>query len=149
MFMRNCIFLILAVLVLPACNEGEKTASAGTGEQNVQLIRRYFDHFNRYEWDQLAQMYAPRAVFLDPSMGSDTVVQTRAEIVAKYAELQQFIGGLRDSVVHIDAVGPEKVLVEFTSTGKDTSGKDFRLPICTVFTIRDGKIISDHTYYDN
>ena len=94
-------------------------------------------------------MYESKAVFLDPSLGSDSVVQSNAQIVTKYSELGGFITDLRDDVVNINALGANKVVVEFVSSGKDTAGNAFRLPICTIFTISNGKIVKDFTYYDN
>ena len=41
------------------------------------------------------------------------------------------------------------MIVEFISTGTAEDGSQFELPICTIFTIENGKITKDFTYYDN
>ncbi len=41
------------------------------------------------------------------------------------------------------------ITVESISTGTAADGSKFELPICTIFTIENGKITKDFTYYDN
>ncbi|MBX7262129.1 MAG: nuclear transport factor 2 family protein [Chitinophagales bacterium] len=43
----------------------------------------------------------------------------------------------------------EHVIVEFLSKGTAPDGMKFTLPICTIFKIKNGKIVKDFTYYDN
>jgi ketosteroid isomerase-like protein len=100
----------------------------------------------------MAACYSDTAEFLDPSFGTEYVKKTRAETAAKYAELQQMLPDIHDEIVDITASG-DKVVVQFVSTGsaQGTDGKKetFTLPICSVLTIKGGKIIKDATYYDN
>ncbi|WP_262892331.1 hypothetical protein ACN9ML_07985 [Dyadobacter endophyticus] len=41
------------------------------------------------------------------------------------------------------------MIVEFISTGTAPDKSKFTLPICTIFTIENGNITQDFTYYDN
>ena len=94
-------------------------------------------------------MYVENAEFKDPSLGLGIVKQTRQQFVKKYAELQSVFPNLKDRVVHIYPSGEKNIIVEFISTGTAEDGSQFELPICTIFTLENGKIIKDFTYYDN
>ena len=41
------------------------------------------------------------------------------------------------------------MIVEFVSTGTAPDGTKFELPIVSIFTIEEGMITKDWTYYDN
>ncbi|RQP07698.1 MAG: nuclear transport factor 2 family protein [Chryseobacterium sp.] len=116
---------------------------------NEQLINRYFYLFNQHHWTKMAELYAETADFKDPSFGTGIVEQTRQQIVDKYSELQQVFPDLHDEVQQLYLSGEKHVIVEFVSTGTAADGSVFELPICTIFTIEDGKIIKDFSYYDN
>ena len=135
---------ILTLLV--ACSPAVPATEAGADHQ--AFVTRYFDTFNRYDWTALSEMYAPTATFLDPSLGPVPVAQSREEFVRKYTELVATIRGLRDSVVAIHPSGPDRVIVEFVASGTTPDGAAFTLPIVTVFTLENGLITKDHTYYD-
>ena len=94
-------------------------------------------------------MYADSAQFKDPSLGPGVVTQTRKQVAAKYAELANTFPDVHDEVVQLYPSGSKHVIVEFVSTGTAPDSSKFELPICTVFTIENGKITKDFTYYDN
>lgn len=56
---------------------------------------------------------------------------------------------LKDEIKTIYVSGNNNVIVEFVSTGTAPDNSKFELPICTIFTIENGKITKDFTYYDN
>lgn len=148
--MRNFyFFLTLAtLLVMMSCkkNTNEKTPKM---EDNQELIKKYFSHFNHHEWTEMANMYADKAEFKDPSLGSGTVQQSRQQIIAKYSELQEIFPDLHDEVIKVYPSGDHHIIVEFISTGTAHNETKFVLPICTIFTIENGLITKDFTYYDN
>jgi ketosteroid isomerase-like protein len=113
---------------------------------NEKLVNQYFEHFNKHEWAKLSEMYIENAEFKDPSLGLGIVKQTRQQFVKKYAELQSVFPNLKDRVVHLEK---KNIIVEFISTGTAEDGCQLELPICTIFTIENGKITKDFTYYDN
>lgn len=118
-------------------------------DQNVTLVQQYFKHFNAHEWTAMAEMYAPTADFKDPSFGTEITPQTREETIAKYTALLEIFADLHDEVVQIYPAGEQHVVVEFISSGTAPDSSRFELPICTIFTFEEGKIIKDFTYYDN
>lgn len=97
----------------------------------------------------MAEMYADTAEFKDPSLGAGIVKQTHKQTSTKYAELNKIFPNLHDNVVATYPSGEKHITVEFISTGTAADGSKFELPICTIFTIENGKITKDFTYYDN
>jgi ketosteroid isomerase-like protein len=120
-----------------------------TINNNEQLIKQYFDHFNSHEWTKMADMYADSAEFKDPSLGHGIVKQTKEQIIEKYGQLTEVFPDLHDQIIQIYPSGEKNVIVEFMSSGTDPDGSKFELPICTIFTIENGVITKDFTYYDN
>ena len=56
---------------------------------------------------------------------------------------------LHDKVIQIYPSGENHIIVEFVSTGTAPDNSKFELPICTIFTIENGLITKDFTYFDN
>ena len=117
--------------------------------KNQDLVQQYFGHFNNHDWEEMANLYTEKAKFKDPSFGIGIVTQTRQQTIQKYAELQEIFPDLRDEVIQIYPSGEQHVIVEFMSTGTAPDGTAFALPVCTIFTIENGQITQDFTYYDN
>jgi len=134
--------IVLLFILMMGCQAG-----APATNDNEMLVHDFFDAFNRHAWTEMAGYYTDTASFLDPSFGTEYINQSRAEVIAKYAEMQKMFPDLHDEVVGVWPAG-DKVTVEFISTGTGPGGKKFKLPIVTVLTIRDKKIIRDATYYD-
>lgn len=55
---------------------------------------------------------------------------------------------IKDSIVDMQAVD-NQVVVQFVSSGSSGDSIHFKLPICSVLTFANGKIVKDATYYDN
>jgi ketosteroid isomerase-like protein len=145
--MKNLFFFFIAVLGFYACSETKQSNSTAT--QNEKIVRQLYDHFNRHEWSKMANLYAESADFQDPSLGIDVVKQTRAQTIQKYTTLNETFKDIRDDITHIYVSGEKNVIVEFVSSGTAPDGSAFKLPICTIFTIENGVITQDFTYYDN
>ena len=94
-------------------------------------------------------MYVPVSDFKDPSLGQGIVKQSRNQILEKYSALNELFPDLKDEIISIYPSGDKNVIVEFISSGTAPDGSKFQLPICTIFTIENGKITKDFTYYDN
>lgn len=144
--MKKVILSFFTLLLLIACNNQKPQ---NMESKNVALVKQYFDHFNKHDWKKMSEMYIPTADFKDPSLGTGIVKQTHAEIVKKYSELSQMFPDLNDKVIQIYPSGENHVIVEFVSSGTAEDDSAFELPICTIFTIENGLITKDFTYYDN
>ena len=115
--------------------------------KNAAVVNSMFDAFNKHDWEKMASFYSADAKYLDPSYGTEYVTKTRSEVAAKYAELEKMFPDIHDHIVGSYPSG-DKVTVEFISTGTLSDSVQFKLPIVTVLTLKDGFIIQDATYYD-
>ena len=138
-------FLILTLFVaLSSCNNSSNQSS-----QNQAIIKQLYEHFNNHEWQKMAGLYVEVTDFKDPSFGTEITKQTRQQIAQKYSEMEKMFPDVRDEVVQMYDSGNNVVVVEFVSTGTAPDGTKFKMPICSIYTIEDGKIAKDFTYYDN
>lgn len=143
--MKSRAALIIIFFVFNSC-KNEKTMVSSSNEK---LVAHYFEHFNNHEWSKLAKMYAENAEFKDPSLGTGVVKQTRQQIIDKYSELYKIFPNIKDEVIKIYPSGERHIIVEFISTGTAPDNSRFELPICTIFTIENGLITKDFSYFDN
>ena len=144
--MKRVITLIIATIAFISCNNKQKNIS-NIGNEN--LIKTYFEHFNNHDWNKMANMYAEITDFKDPSLGLGVVKQTKQQTIDKYKELNKIFADLHDKVIQIYFSGDKHVTVEFVSSGTSADKIKFELPICTIFTIENGLIVKDFTYFDN
>lgn len=154
-------FLMAAIVALCfSCNKKpenktEETTDLGLNTKSVdanyvEVVKQYFYHFNNHNWRAMAEMYTDTAEFKDPSFGNGVMIQTKDQIITKYAELQATFSDINDVVIDTYPSGKNVVVVEFISSGTAPDSSRFELPICTIFTFdRNGKISKDYTYYDN
>ena len=129
-------------MVSASCNSSDRVQ-----QQNIALTQKMFDAFNKHDWQTMASYYTEDALFLDPAFGKNYVIKTQPETAAKYSELQKIFPDLHDEVVGLYPSG-DKVTVEFIATGSMGDSISFKLPIVSVLTFKDGKIVRDATYYD-
>ncbi len=94
-------------------------------------------------------MYTETADFKDPTLGAGIVKQTHKQIIDKYSELNSVFPDLNDKVIATYPSGDNHIIVEFVSSGTAPDNSKFELPICTIFTIENGLITKDFTYFDN
>jgi ketosteroid isomerase-like protein len=139
--------ILLAGIVLISCNN--QNTKKMTTTENEKIVKQYYEHFNKHEWTKMAEMYSETSDFKDPSLGQGIVKQTRQQIIEKYSGLSEMFPDVKDEIIQIYPSGDKHIIVEFISTGTAPDGSKFELPICTIFTIENGKIAKDFTYYDN
>lgn len=145
--MKKIGILLLAVLTIISCNNQNQKNMAN--EDIEKIVKQYFEYFNNHEWTKMANMYAETSEFKDPSLGQGIVKQTRQQIIDKYTELNKVFPDLHDNVLQAYPSGDKHIIVEFVSTGTAPDNSKFELPICTIFTIENGVITKDFTYFDN
>lgn len=145
--MNKILLLLIAVFAFTSCNN--KKDSTMETSTNEKLVYQYFDYFNRHEWTKMAGLYAENSDFKDPSLGQGIVKQTRSQIIDKYSQLTEIFPNLHDEIIKIYPSGEKHTIVEFISTGTAEDNSQFELPICTIFTLENGMIIKDFSYFDN
>ncbi|MBV6879708.1 nuclear transport factor 2 family protein [Epilithonimonas ginsengisoli] len=136
--------MIFCSMLISCSNSNDKIQA-----ENEKLIENYFKLFNEHKWKELSELYVENAEFKDPSFGNGIVKQSKNEFVKKYTELNQVFPYLKDKVIQVYPSGEKNIIVEFISTGTAPDQSKFKLPISTIFTIENGKITKDFTYYDN
>lgn len=146
--MRKIILLFIASFLAISCNNQNQSKMINISN-NEKLIKQYFKLFNQHDWKKMSEMYTETADFKDPSLGKGIVKQSRKQTEEKYAELHKIFPDLHDEVVQIYPSGENHIIVEFVSTGIAPDNSKFELPICTIFTIDNGLITKDYTYFDN
>jgi steroid delta-isomerase-like uncharacterized protein len=117
-------------------------------DTNLAATKKLYESFNSHNWKEMTDLYADDAEFLDPSFGKDYVKQTKAQIVEKYSSMEQMFPDMHDDVKEM-YVSDDKVIVQFVATGNTGDSIKLNLPICSILTYKDGKIVRDATYYDN
>lgn len=142
---KSIFFLLTISFLLASCCK----SSCRKNTENEQLVKQYFQLFNAHKWKELSELYIENAEFKDPSLGNGIVKQSKQDFVKKYSELNQIFPDLKDEIKQIYVSGDKNVIVEFVSTGTAPDNSKFKLPICTILTIENGKITKDFTYYDN
>jgi ketosteroid isomerase-like protein len=134
-------FYLLLILFLFSCSLKEEN-------QNEEIATKMFQSFNDHDWNEMASYYSSDALYLDPAYGQEFAKKSQEEIVEKYSAMEQMFPNIHDSISGMYSIG-NKVTVEFVSTGSSGDSLKFTLPICTVLTFQNGKIVRDATYYDN
>ena len=138
--MKKVIAITLIGFLISSCSNDASV-------KNSEVVRQMIDAFNRHDWEKMAGYYAESADFLDPSFGVDYVSKSRKETAEKYAGYEKMIPNIHDEIKEQYATG-DKVIIEFVSTGTINDSIQFRLPIISVLTLKDGVIVKDATYYD-
>jgi ketosteroid isomerase-like protein len=138
---------LFVALLLLSCNNPKSNSIEKAPNGNMEIARKSFDAFNRHDWAAYADFYSANADFLDPSYGKEIVKQTKEQLIEKYSGFEQAIPDIKDNVVAMYEAG-DNIIVEFVSTGTLPDGSKLNLPICSVLTFKDGRIIRDATYFD-
>lgn len=139
------LLLILSLLII-SCGENKQSEVV---ENNIKIVNQLFEHFNNHDWQKMADLYIEVGEFKDPSLGPGIIKMSRAEIVQKYKALNAVFSDIKDEVVAIYPSGDKHIIVEFVSSGTAPDNTTFELPICTIFTIENGKITKDYNYFDD
>ena len=142
--MKKLILIFSLIIAMFSCNKSSNQSS-----ENQAIIKKLYEHFNKHEWQKMADLYVEVIDFKDPSFGTEITKQTRQQTAQKYSEMEKMFPDVRDEVVQIYDSGNNVVIVEFVSTGTAPDGTKFKMPICSIYTIENGKIAKDFTYYDN
>ena len=102
-----------------------KKYSFEQAEKNQKIVVQYFKHFNNHEWQKMAEMYIETAEFRAPTLGEGIVKMTRAEIIAKYSELNGIFTDIHDKVIKTYPSGDKNIIVEFVSSA--TAPRQFEI----------------------
>jgi ketosteroid isomerase-like protein len=120
-------------------------------EENVEIVRRSIDAFNRGDIDEALIDYAPEAEWHTSGRFADLgIYRGRSGLKQLWAEVQEDMEGLSLSITDIRAVGADRVFVAEVATGRGKRGKArYEQRIWYVVTFRDRLITRVETYFDS
>jgi steroid delta-isomerase-like uncharacterized protein len=124
---------------------------------NADLARRLHEAWNERKFDEIAELTAPD--------GKITIVgsgDTFEGVEGSRAYNEMWAAGFPDATVTVDRViaSGDHAVVEFTGRGTHTgtlatsmgdipaTGRSLTLQLCDVMEFKDGKVRSQHTYFD-
>lgn len=124
---------------------------------NLSIARRLYDGWNERKFDELADMMAPDGRI--EIIGSGDVFEG-PDGSRRYSTM--WSGGFPDGKVTIDNIfgSGDSVVIEYTGSGTHTgplltsmgeipaTGRSMTMKLCDVVQFRDGKVASQHTYFD-
>ena len=118
-------------------------------QENVEIVRRGIDAWNRGDLDEWLAGFAPEAELHTTGRFADRgVYRGRAGLKRYWAEIREDVEELSTSISEIRAVG-DKVLVTTTGRGRGKRSKvPVEQPIWFVMTLRDGLVVRIETYVD-
>jgi ketosteroid isomerase-like protein len=118
-------------------------------QENVEIVRRGIDAWNRADHDEWLAVFAPEAEWQTTGRFADKGVYRGREGLADYwTEFREDIEEVSSSISQIRAIG-DKVFVAATATGRGRRSKaGFEVPVWFVMTFRGGMVVRVETYDD-
>ena len=112
-------------------------------QENVEIVRRAVDAFNRQDWDAWARYWHADAEWHDPPDVPGSGVHRGLESIRRYFEelLEVAADGWNAEVDAIESVGPSRVLIRARSVvvGRE-SGMPLEDGLFQVVDLRDGRL---------
>ncbi len=138
----------LIVLVYALCGLASATvlAAAHRNVDPLDVVRQKFVAFDKHDVSGIEKIYAVDAILHSPDYPA---LAGGAPIADTYRRLFEAIPDAKDNLESLDRVG-DKIYAQFVLTGhfKGANDKAISVRIMSVYTVRDGHIVADSTYYD-
>ncbi|HET9017567.1 MAG TPA: ester cyclase [Thermomicrobiaceae bacterium] len=129
------------------------SATASSTERNVDVVRRMIADLNAHNLSGVLASYDDAMEWLDlpmekPILGKRAVGAFLAELLNAFPDLRYepllIVGDEDRVVVRFEMHGTHRA----TYAGLPATGKLITIPSVSVITLRSGKIVSDHCYFD-
>ena len=143
--MKTAYLIALICSVSCVLSAGVSADPSGSG-QNLDTVRQKFAAFNRHDAAAIQDIYATDAVLHSPDYPALT---GNAKIADTYRGIFAGVPDAVDEVQNLDAVG-DRVYAQFILTGhfQGVADKPVNVRIMSIYTVKDGHITEDETYYD-
>ncbi|MGI8911950.1 MAG: ester cyclase [Rubrobacteraceae bacterium] len=124
-----------------------------SAEENVALVRRYFEEFcNERKLELADELMTADHEYHDPQVPVETGPQATAEAIAVF---QEGVGG-HWGIEEIQAAGDDRVVVRWTGTGTQNAevmgipptGRPVNVPAVHLFRIEGGKVAEQWVVWD-
>jgi limonene-1,2-epoxide hydrolase len=140
---------IASLLIVGLCwssAPGTSHAASQVDIRPLEAVRNKFAAFNQHDVGTIEEIYARSAILNSPDYSN--LVGNKA-IAETYRKIFDSIPDARDDVQLLESVG-KHVYVQFILTGHWNRMQDrpVNVRIIAVYTVEDGRIVDDATYYD-
>ncbi|MFD0794480.1 nuclear transport factor 2 family protein [Mucilaginibacter litoreus] len=137
----------LGLIVFTSChNPSEKPADTSRGDQSRQVIEEHFKYLNTHDLKGIVAQYADSAKITTADRDGESYGRQGADqMFHQMFYVSPDARYLVDDMIVTDSL----VVVEYDATGLRTKANDpvrIDLRYCSIFTIKDGKIIREATY---
>jgi ketosteroid isomerase-like protein len=118
----------------------------GSDDDTLRTVQLKFAAFDRHDAAAIQGTYAAEAILHSPDYPN---LVGNAPIADTYRRLFEAIPDAKDEVQSLDR-SADKVYARFALTGhwKTAPDQAIKVRILSVYTVRDGHIVEDDTYYD-
>jgi len=121
-------------------------AAQPVGADPAATVRLKFAAFDRHDVSAIQGSYADDAILRSPD---NPELAGNAPIGEVYRHIFDMIPDARDEIQSFDQ-SADKVFVQFVMSGhfKGAADQPVKVRIMSIYTVRDGRIVEDATYYD-
>jgi ketosteroid isomerase-like protein len=121
-------------------------AAARAAAAPLLTVQHKFAAFNAHDASAIEALYAAAALLHSPDHPQ---LAGNQPIAATYRSLFSAIPDAQDEITRLDVVA-DRVYAQFVLTGHlgGAADKPVRVRIISVYTVRNGHIVEDNTYYD-
>jgi len=122
------------------------SAAAGADAKPDDPVRLKFAAFNKHDVDAIEQIYARDATLRSPDYPGLT---GNAPIAETYRKIFDAIPDAKDELETLEA-SSNHVYAQYVLTGHFNGAQDkpINVRIISVYTVKNGRIVADSTYYD-
>lgn len=121
-------------------------SAAGADTKALDCVRQKFAAFNRHDVDAIQQLYANDATLHSPDYPS---LSGNAPIADTYRKIFDAIPDAKDELATLESAS-NHVYAQFVLTGHFHGAQEqpVSVRLIAVYTVKDGRIVEDATYYD-
>ena len=125
---------------------GSSYAASQVDIQPIKTVRNKFAAFNQHDVAAIEEIYSATALLNSPDyrnlVGNKPIAET-------YRKIFDSIPDAKDTIEQLESAG-QHVYVQFVLSGhwNGLQDKPISVRIMAVYTVKDGRIVDDATYYD-
>jgi uncharacterized protein len=121
-----------------------------TADENVAIMQRAYDAFNKADLDTLVEIFDESIVWHLPgrsSMAKD--YESRDATLAYFGQLGELTGGTFRAELQELLGGDNDRVVGIQRSTADKDGKHLDVDNCIVFTLKDGRVVDGREHFED